>query len=711
MISNDILGILIQAKRPLSISEIRERAKADAGQVRETLHELAEQGKVFGVKGNRYAHPSVLRLTLCRARSQVNAPTFARPLDGGGDFYLDMPDETAFDGDLVFVRETQGGEKRRGTLISIVKRAHSVITGTLYAEVTAPPRRRQKRSRGRPRYVPEPRYLALIPDRRFPAQAYVTGDLRGAEDGDLCAFEIVKWPVKDGQMTVRVREALGRDDDLSAHLSALMAMHDIHEEFSADTLAEAAELGDDPRTSDINGRLDLRGEVIFTIDGADAQDFDDAVSLSEDEGGWTLGVHIADVSYYVRPGSSLDSDARERGTSVYLPGRTVPMLPEKLCNCLCSLMPDRDRLTLSAIIKLDRNLEQTSLSVRPAVIRSRARLTYKDVNELFAGRKNTVPEELHETLKRMNKLAKRMHDARVKHGSLELDVPEPDFTLNDEGYPVRMGVRARGDAQRLIEEFMLAANRAVAAHALKTELPFPYRVHEKPDSEKLGEMELTLLALGKPMKLGSVPTQSRLQKVLDAFSGTPQSSIVSGLILRSMSKARYSEKPLGHYGLAFDDYCHFTSPIRRYPDLLAHRMLRLQMKTKIGEEEALKLTQSMHTLTEEASLNEEQAAQCEREADKMMCAAFLSRNRSKELTATVTRFVKKGAFVALENSCEGLIPFKNMDDVYSVDDQNVFMIGKRTRRVIRLGDMVLVKCTQADIATGQIEFRLLEPKS
>ena len=216
------------------------------------------------------------------------------------------------------------------------------------------------------------------------------------------------------------------------------------------------------------------------------------------------------------------------------------------------------------------------------MIRSCARLTYEDVNELFAGQKNTVPEELHETLKSMNSLAKRMHDLRVKHGSLELDVPEPDFTLNEEGYPVRMGVRTRGDAQRLIEEFMLAANRAVAAHALKTELPFPYRVHEKPDSEKLGDIELTLLALGKPMKLGSVPTQSRLQKVLDAFSGTPQSSIVSGLILRSMSKARYSEKPLGHYGLAFDDYCHFTSRscFRKVPEAMSIQAFISQLPIK-----------------------------------------------------------------------------------------------------------------------------------
>ncbi len=705
MDKQSISEIIKKAKRTLSLTEISERSGLSREKAKRLLSECVADGLIVCPREGKYCHPDFMKLTLCRVRASQNSLTFARPMDGSGDFYLDMPYELAFDGDLVFVRQTQGGEKRRGTLAIIVKRAHEVVTGTLYLDKSAVPHKRH-RSKGRPHYVPEDKYLALLPDRRYPRQAIVSGDRNGAQPGDMCVFEVMKWPVKNGQMVVRVKQALGRDDDIGAQLSALCAMHDISEEFSSGALDEANELGQDPRPSDTNGRLDLRGEEIFTIDGADAQDFDDAVSLKIlDSGAYELGVHIADVSYYVRQGSELDGEARSRGTSVYLPGRTIPMLPEALCNCLCSLMPKRDRLTMSAIITLDGACKTTGLKIRPSVIRSRARLTYEDVNEMFAGRPNTVPKELCDTLVKMNALSKRLNQARVKNGSLELDMPEVEFSIGPDGYPERMGVRQRGDAHRLIEEFMLVANQAVAAYAEKTELPFPYRIHEKPDSEKLAALETMLIALGKPMKVGA--SQQRLQAVLNEFKDSPQATVVSDLVLRSLAKARYSEKNLGHLGLAFKDYCHFTSPIRRYPDLLAHRMLRLQAEKPIGEEKALKLTQSMHTLTEEASLNEEQAALCEREADKLMCAAYLSRNRGKSYEAILTRFIKKGACVSLDNGCEGLIPFRNMDDVYSVDEAGTFMTGKRNHRELRLGDRVRVKCTQADISTGDIEFEML----
>ena len=697
---------LLKAKRTLSLAEVSQRTGLNREKAKQLLGECIAEGLLVSPREGKYCHPQIMKLTLCRARSSQNAPTFARPLDGGSDFYLDMPHELAFDGDLIFVRETQSGEKRRGTLISIVKRAHEVVTGTLYIE-RAQPLCKRHRSKGRPHYVPEDKHYALLPDRRFPHQATVIGDLLGADDGDMCVFEVTRWPVKNGTMVVRVKQALGLDSDLGAHLSALCAMHDISEEFSQGAIAEADELSTDPLPSDIRGRLDLRGETIFTIDGADAQDFDDAVSLKQTDEGYELGVHIADVSYHVRPGSELDADARERGTSVYLPGRTIPMLPEKLCNCLCSLMPKRDRLTMSAIMTLDKEYNVIKLSLQPSVIRSCARLTYEEVNEMFAGRTNTVPTELHPLLKQMNELAKALNRKRVKHGSLELDLPEVAFELDDQGYPVSMGMRQRGDAQQLIEEFMLLANQAVAAHAEKNELPFPYRVHEKPNSEKLEALELMLAAMDSPQHISANASQQRLQAVLDAFKGTSQAVIVSDMVLRAMSKARYSEKNLGHFGLAFKDYCHFTSPIRRYPDLLAHRMLRMQMNESISEEKALRLTQNMHTLTDEASLNEEQAALCEREADKLMCAAYMGRNMQKTYTVTVTRFVRKGAFVNLNNGCEGFIAFRNMDDLYSLDENGMFIMGKRTRRMIHLGDSVKVKCIEADIDTGSVEFCLL----
>ena len=710
MNNENLIEILKKAKKPLSVAEICKKSGEDESEVKALINTCIHEGLVVAAKGGKYAYPPILHLTLCRAKILMNAPAFAKPVSGNGyDFYLDMPEEQAFDGDLIFVKETQAGEKRRGTLAFIVKRARSVVTGTLFLAAPEEPHHR-KSKRGRPRYVPEDEYFALIPDRRFPARVRVSGELMGAMPGDLCVFDVTRWPLKGREMALSVKQVLGRDGDMSAQLSALCAMHGIGEAFSDETVAYCESLGTDPAEADMAGRRDYRNETVFTVDGADAKDFDDAVSLTETESGYTLGVHIADVSHYVREDSALDGDARERGTSVYLPGRTVPMLPEALSNCLCSLMPNVNRLTMSCVMELDRAGNVLGYTIGSGVIRSCARLTYEEVNKLFAGETNNVPEALHDTLRKMNELAKVLKAERVKKGSLELDLPEPQFELDEQLLPTRLSIRPRGEAHELIEEFMLMANRTVARHAMETNLPFPYRVHEQPDGDKLTELEDTLFAMGVNFRIGASPTQQKLQALIEHVKNRPQSVIVSTMLLRCMSKAHYSEKPLGHYGLAFKDYCHFTSPIRRYPDLLAHRMLKKQAEGPIDENTAVYLTDVMHTLTSEASENEEQAARCEREADGVMTAAYLSRHRNEVFTVTVTRFAKKGVFASLESGCEGLIPYRNMDDFYSTDDEMTFMIGKRSKRIVRLGDKVRVKPADIDIPNGLIEFYLLEEK-
>ena len=696
-----------KAKRPLSIAEICERSGLSKAEVSEGTTECIREGVLVAAKGGRYADPRVLHLTLCRAKILNNAPAFASPMDGTDDFYMDMPEEIAMDGDLVFVRETAGGERRRGTLVYVVKRKHSVITGTLHLIEVQEPRRHKKHKNGRPHFVCTDEYVALVADRTLPERISVTGDVQGAKPGDLCVFEVAGYPEKHRPMFVRVKQVLGSDDDLGVHLSAICAENGIEQEFPPEALQQAEALPEDPCEKDFIGREDLRAMLTCTIDGADAKDFDDAVSLQETENGYLLGVHIADVSHYVTEGSPLNAAARARGTSVYLPGRTIPMLPEKLCNCLCSLMPGRERLTMSALMEVARDGSIRGCRIVPSVIKSRARLTYDEVNRLFAGEENGISEALRPMLLSMNALSKTMYSRRVADGALELDIPEPDFRLDDSGYPVGMGVRGRGDAHRLIEEFMLAANRCVARHADSTNLPFAYRVHEKPDCDKLAAMETVLEALGRPVRIGSSPNQHKLQEILSAFRGKPQQGLVSSLLLRAMSKAHYSEKNLGHFGLAFNDYCHFTSPIRRYPDLLTHRMLKLQAARSLSEEEKESLTAKMHLLTEEASEAEEHAAACEREGDALMFTAYMTKHKDQILRASVTHFIKKGAFAALDNGCEGLIPFHEMDDSYSLDDERVFMLGRRTHRIVRLGDRVQVRCVNADVAMREVEFELL----
>lgn len=701
-----IQGALEALKRPMPAEYIADKTGLSIEETNEGLKALIGEGRCVETRGPKYAPLRVMQVALCKARCLPGAPSFARPLDGGEDLYLDMPDEVALDGDLIHVRVTRG-ERARGTLVRVVKRAHTLVTGSVFiedAEIESS-RRRGKRAF---RYAKplEPEALAIVSDRRLPARIPIEGDRMGAKAGDLCLFEVSRWPFRASGMRVRVSRVIGSADDISSLLHALTAQYGIEENFSEDALREADALPSQPGESDMAGRLDLRDRVIFTIDGADAQDFDDAVSLETVNGKTVLGVHIADVSHYVRPGSAIDADARSRGTSVYLPGLTVPMLPEALCNGLCSLRPDEDRLTYSLIMTIE-NGRVTDYTLAPGVIRSRARLTYDDVNEMLAGRETNVPEFLRDTLIQMNALAKTLKAGRIARGALELDLPEPEFDMDSEGMPTAARARTRGDAHELIEEFMLLANETVAAHANQTELPFPYRVHEAPDSEKLSTLETFLASLGRPHRLGSKPTPLKLQQVLSDFKRRKELVVVARTLLRSMSRARYSEKPLGHYGLAARDYCHFTSPIRRYPDLLAHRMLRLQAEGRMDEALFERMTEQMPSLTSEASDAEERAANCERDGDGVMCAAYLSREIGRHFKGTVTHLGKRGAFVLLDNTAEGRIPPQLMDDFYSLDDEHLMMVGRRSRRVIRLGDRIDVEVYSANIPSGEVEFAMV----
>ena len=436
------------------------------------LNQLVESGRAVLTKHYKYAPLKMMEVVLCKARVSPSVPAFAHPVDGGDDYYLEIVDEIAMDGDLIHVRPIKS-DRPRASLVKVVKRAHTLITGSLFIEEPEPISRRRSKKHSRPgRYKMEPIAFALTNDRKLPAHIEVEGDFSIAKNGDLCLFEVSKYPKKGGHMKVRINKVIGLSDDMNARLSALLAQNGIEESFSEGAVHEAALLPDEPSEKDVTARRTLTDLVTFTIDGADAQDFDDAVSLEKTEDGYVLGVHIADVSHYVREGNALDADARARGTSVYLPGRTIPMLPEALCNNLCSLKPNVNRLTFSLLMTIS-GTAVTHYELFPSVIRSRARLTYDDVNRLFKGEENTVPTELHETLIEMNALAKRLTEKGLTRGALELELPEPEFDLAPDGTADAVRARERGDAHRLIEEFMLLANETVAVHANKLQMPFP----------------------------------------------------------------------------------------------------------------------------------------------------------------------------------------------------------------------------------------------
>lgn len=704
-----MLNALENLKRPTDAHTLSISAGVSPEDGFNMLNALVESGRAVLTKHYKYAPLKMMEVVLCKARVMPSSPSFGAPVDGGEDYYLDMPEEIAMDGDLIHVRPIKS-ERARGTLVRVVKRAHPLITGSLFIEEPEPLSRRKSKKHARPgRYKPVPVAFALTNDRKLPSRIEVEGDFSMAQSGDLCIFEVSKWPKKGSHMKVRIQRVMGLSDDVNARLNAILAQNGIEESFSEGAVQEAALLPDEPCEKDVSSRRSLTDTVTFTIDGADAKDFDDAVSLEKTENGYLLGVHIADVSHYVRPGTALDADARARGTSVYLPGKTVPMLPEALCNNLCSLKPDVNRLTFSLLLSIS-GTEVTGYELFPSVIRSRARLTYDDVNRLFAGEENTVPASLHETLFEMNALAKALTEKRIKRGAIELELPEPEFDLSEDGTAENVRARERGDAHRLIEEFMLIANETVAAHANRLQLPFPYRVHESPDSEKLASLENLLVALGKPKKLGASPSPGKLQEVLNLYKNRPQSVIVSRTLLRSMSKARYLDKPLGHYGLAARDYCHFTSPIRRYPDLLAHRMLRLSIEGKMTEETGRRWGEKMAELTRESSEAEERAAVSERDGDALLCATYLSKHIGETFTGIVTYLGKRGAFVVLPNTAEGRIPPQLMDDFYSMDEDRTFMMGQHTHKMVRLGDKIRVEVYEVNLASGEIEFAMAQDK-
>ena len=704
-----MLEALSALKRPTDAHTLSLAAGLSPEDGFNALNDLVANGRAVLTKHYKYAPLKMMEVVLCKARVLPGAPAFGIPVDGGDDYYLDMMDEIPMDGDLIHVRPIKS-DRPRGTLVKVVKRAHTLITGSLFIEEIEPISRRKIKKHGRPgRYKPAPLAFALTNDRKLPARIEVEGDFSIAQNGDLCLFEVSKYPKKGSHMKVRIQRVIGLSDDISARLSALIAQNGIEEAFSEAAVLEASALPTEPSEADVNARRTLTHITTFTIDGADAQDFDDAVSLEKTDEGYVLGVHIADVSHYVRAGSALDADARARGTSVYLPGRTIPMLPEALCNNLCSLKPNVNRLTFSLIMTI-KGTEVLKYELFPSVIRSCARLTYDDVNALFDGNENSVPAELHETLFEMNALAKRFTEKRIRRGALELELPEPEFDLAPDGTADDVRARERGDAHRLIEEFMLLANETVAAHANKLQLPFPYRVHEAPDAEKLCALETLLVALGKPKKLGGAPSPSKLQEVLTLFKNRPQSVIVSRTLLRSMSKARYLDKPLGHYGLAARDYCHFTSPIRRYPDLLAHRMLRMSIEGKMTDEMQARWGEKMAELTRESSECEERAAISERDGDALLCASYLAKHIGETFTGTVTYLGKRGAFVVLPNTAEGRIPPQLMDDFYSMDEDHTFMMGSHNHRMIRLGDKIRVEVCEVNMSLGEVEFAMAEEK-
>ena len=690
-----LAGLLRRANTPRTKAELCTASGLDSEALETALAALLRDGRAALTKKGKYAAPEKLSLIPGRARFQHSGAAILCPLDGGEALRIEAGRIAPMPDDLLLVRKT-------GVQSCAIEAVCNRSMRALAAFVRIERDRRARRNASFERV----RATAIPCDPRIPYDILLDGDLSFVRNNEIALVEIDGYPVH-GSMSLlgHVERVLGNADSMLARMRAAAEDGGFPTEFPPDVEEEAVALSRAPLPAPDESRLDLRACTLLTIDGANSKDFDDAVSIEAlPEGGWRLGVHIADVSHYVRPGSAIDREALRRGTSLYLPGCTVPMLPEALSNGLCSLLPDADRLAMSLTMDVSAAGKVIDHRLTRSIIRSSARLTYAGVNRFFEGAEEIANQSVHAALLEMRALAQLLRRRRRERGSVDFDLPEAEFVLDARGEPEEILVPERGEAERMIEDFMLLANETVARLARDTLTPFLYRVHEQPDPERIHQLEGVLNLSGAPVRLGDHPHPGMLQRVLETNAESDAIDLIRRSMLRSLKRARYCAQPLGHYALSLEDYCHFTSPIRRYPDLTIHRML----KCLLDGRNCAVWERRMPSLAEICSQREQASVQAERAADDIMKAAWMSRQTGRKFWGIISGVTAWGLYVALPNTVEGLVHISDMDDYYVYDAQRQTLEGTGGGKRYRTGMRVRVRALRADVDRGEVNFGLVE---
>lgn len=686
--------ILRASNVPRTLSKICALTGADEAQIAAALDELMHEARAVKTKKNKYAVPEKLGYIPATAFFNHSGAPLARPADGSDALRLLDSPLRPLPNDLLLVRPS--GEKEC-ILEVICKRAMKTLPACIRMD-----RRRIKRGG----HSFESVLANAVPcDMRIPYEIRLDGDISFVRNNEIALLEIDEYPYAKQPMRAHALRNLGNASTMPAKMRATAEAHGFPTVYPDAAEQEALRLKRAPLPACDDKRIDLRKLCTFTIDGVTSKDFDDAVSIEKTDNGYRLGVHIADVSHYVRFGSEIDREAYSRGTSLYLTGYTVPMLPELLSNDLCSLMPDQDRAAMSLLIDVSDDGRVRDHLLTRSIIRSDARLTYAGVNRFFDGDRSAVPEHVQPQLCEMLDLYHILQRKRCERGAIDFELPEPEFILNEKCEPEEIICPKRGTSERLIEDFMLLANQTVAALAKDTALPFVYRIHEKPDNDRIHTLELFLSGAGMPTHLGDHPHPGMLQKVLDTHADSTSIDVIRKYMLRALKKAQYSEKPLGHYALALEDYCHFTSPIRRYSDLAVHRMLKLLLDGEFKAQE--KWTARMPAIANECSLREQESVKAEREADAMMKAAWMKKQIGRKFTGMISGVTAWGCYVTLDNTVEGLVHVSDMDDFYTFDRERQQLVGSQYGDILMMGMKVRVRAVSADVARGEINFELL----
>lgn len=691
--------------KPLTVSEIEEvfelAVADDFRELVKTLVKMEAMGYVVRSRSNRYGLPE--RMNLMRGRFIGNAKGFGfvAPEEEGMDDVFIPPHEIngALNGDTVLIRvlKETSGDRREGTVTKVIERSKTAFVGTFQAN----------RGFG----------FVVTDDKKLNMDVFIAkDDTLGAVDGHKVVVEVTHWPDEVKSAAGIITKILGHKNDPGVDILSILYKYDIPPEFPQEVVDAAGEVPDEIAESDLIGRRDLRNETIVTIDGADAKDLDDAVTVTKnDDGTYKLGVHIADVSYYVTQGSVLDIEAYERATSVYLTDRVIPMIPHRLSNGICSLNPQVDRLTLSCEMIIDGSGRVTHHDIFQSVINTTERMTYSDVyNILENPGENPELMERYESLvpmfKDMGELAQVLRSKRMGRGAIDFDFKESKVLVNEEGWPTDIVLRERTVAERLIEEFMLAANETIAEHFHHMELPFLYRIHEDPKPEKLERFFEFVTNFGLVIKgTGNSVHPKALQEIIRSIEGLPEEPVISTMLLRSLQQAKYYPESLGHFGLSTDFYTHFTSPIRRYPDLIVHRLIRTYLVNgDTSKETVFQWSQAMDEIADHTSQRERRAVEAERDTDSLKKAQFMSDKIGEEFEGIVSSITNFGMFIELENTVEGLVHISNMtDDYYRFDDRQMLMVGERTARQFRIGDEVKIRVANVVIEESSVDFEIV----
>ncbi len=710
---SEILELL--RRKGSRILSFREIAKAlpvreeDEDALRERLDALERKGEIARVRGEKYS--AIEFSNMVAGRITVRPEGFGFVLiDGGDDLFVPRSGmHGAMDGDTVLAREERSRARGRGrdtgktsgTVVKVLDRARERVVG------------RFETSEGKKIVLPyDPRIDAIV--------RIASGKTHGAREGEIVEARLTSFPDARRIAQGVVEERLGFLGEPGVDIEIVLRSHNLPHRFPEPVVAESEAFPEEVRESDFAGRRDFRNARIVTIDGETAKDFDDAVQVERTATGYRLGVHIADVSHYVVEGTALDDEARSRGTSVYFPGRVLPMLPERLSNGLCSLNPRVDRLVLSALLDLDSNGRVEKADFVKGVIRSGHRMTYTEVARLLESKPTPADAERYgpylEDFRVMGDLAAVLRRRRETRGSIDFDLPDADIVLDDEGLVVGIVPESRNVAHKLIEEFMLAANEAVAKHLQFAKQPGIYRVHDRPDPDRLVDLREVLQTFGYELKgdLAEVPP-SAFQKILNAIEGKPEERLLRDLLLRAQRKALYSEECRGHYALAAAYYCHFTSPIRRYPDLIVHRQLSrlLADRRPVPAKDFEAVNQRLSEIAAWSSERERRAEAAERESLLWKKIVFMKDKVGREFDAFVTGVASFGVFVTLRDYfVEGLVPISALgEDFFVYEEKQHRLRGRSSGKIFRLGDSLRVKLKAIDEVRRRLDFRLAEEAS